>query len=76
MTRHAVDQASCLNDVPSRVEPGYDYLREALSPGDQFNSVKQCQHAFDQAFVPYVNSKHPFEVRKNKTDRNNITRKT
>ena len=63
-TSKSADQASCLEDVPSWVEPRYDYLKEARSPGDQFNAVKQCQHAFDKTFFPYVKSEKPFEVRR------------
>jgi len=54
------NQAECLKDSPLDTHMTFDYLKNDASPGDQFNSVKQCQHAFDSNFFPYVDE-WPYE---------------
>ena len=61
MTSSRENQAICLDDVPPMIEK-YNYLKDAIRPGEKFNAKKQCQQSFDKSFIPHVTKKSPFEV--------------
>ena len=61
LTSSRENQAICLDDVPPMIEK-YNYLKDAIRPGEKFNAKKQCQQSFDKSFIPHVTKKSPFEV--------------